>query len=125
MIWSTSIICHPLKRLEEYLTERGPDQARRMNLPAFIILDIDFPNAMQGVDILDKIKKLRQFSNIPVFIFTKNSDKAIVANCYVRGANGYFLKPTESAGFTHAVRTLTERWQQIIQRGFGYNYKAV
>lgn len=111
--------------VRDYLDARGPGQSPRMDAPSLIILDVDFPNAMEGLDLLDRLNKVKQFADIPKFIFTKNTDKAIVANCYVRGANGYFLKPPENVNFSNAVRMLTERWRHIIQKGFGYNYKAV
>jgi len=114
-----------LEAVEDYIAKRAHVHSFRMDLPSLIILDVDFPNASEGLELLNRINTARQFANIPVFIFTKNIDKDIVANCYVRGANGYFLKPNENINFLGAVKMLTERWQNIIQRGFGYNYKAV
>lgn len=96
-----------------------------MDTPSLVILDVDFPNALEGLDLLEKMSKMKNLREVPIFIFTNNDDKAIVANCYVRGANGYFLKPTEKTSLPKAVKMLNERWQNIIQRGFGYNYKAV
>lgn len=110
--------------VEEYFTARQFG-APHMDIPSLIILDVDFPNAMEGLDLLEKMSKMKNLKDVPIFIFTNNADKAIVANCYVRGANGYFLKPTENTSLPKAVKMLNERWQNIIQRGFGYNYKAV
>jgi len=110
--------------VDEYFTARQFG-APHMDIPSLIILDIDFPNALEGLDLLEKMSKMKNLKEVPIFIFTNNDDKAIVANCYVRGANGYFLKPTENSSLPKAVKMLNERWQNIIQRGFGYNYKAV
>lgn len=113
------------EEVEDYLTSPGNGNVSSLNLPALIILDIDFPESKEGLNILEKIQANRMFNDVPVFIFTNNTDKSIVANCYVRGANGYFLKPTPTHSFQKSVQMLAERWQNIIQRGFGYNYKAV
>lgn len=110
--------------VEEYFTARQFG-APHMDIPSLIILDVDFPNALEGLDLLEKMSKMKNLKDVPIFIFTNNADKAIVANCYVRGANGYFLKPTEYTSLPKAIKMLNERWQNIIQRGFGYNYKAV
>lgn len=110
--------------VDEYFTARQFG-APHMDIPSLIILDVDFPNALEGLDLLEKMSKMKNLKDVPIFIFTNNADKAIVANCYVRGANGYFLKPTENTSLPKAVKMLNERWQNIIQRGFGYNYKAV
>lgn len=113
------------KEVEEFLSHPANGRLSPLNLPALIILDVDFPESSKGLSILEKIQSTRSFKDVPVFIFTNNTDKSIVANCYVRGANGYFLKPTPTHSFQKSVQMLAERWQNIIQRGFGYNYKAV
>lgn len=114
-----------LEEVEQYLEKHAHGLAFRLDLPSLIILDVEFPDATHGLEVLKRINNIKLFVDIPVFIFTKNMDKDTVANCYVRGANGYFLKPKEHINFLGAIKTLTERWQTIIQRGFGYNYKAV
>ncbi len=114
-----------LDEVEDYLKKHAHGPAFRLNLPSLIILDVEFPDTIQGLEILKQINNIRHFADIPVFIFTNNFNKNTVANCYVRGANGYFLKPKEHINFLGAIKALSERWQTIIQRGFGYNYKAV
>lgn len=114
-----------MEAIEEFLAKRAHGNSFRLELPSLIILDVDFPNAAEGLELLKRINSIKQFADVPVFIFTNNIDKDIVANCYVRGANGYFLKPKENINFLNAVKVLTERWHNIVQRGFGYNYKAV
>lgn len=93
--------------------------------PTLIIIDIDFPSTDDGLAVLDAIAKSSLLGNIPLLIFTNNSDKAVIANCYVKGANGYYLKPTVDADITNALHALKLKWQRLSQRGFGYSYKAV
>jgi CheY-like chemotaxis protein len=111
--------------VQQYFEDRNQSHIARIDLPSLIILDVDFPDAQQGLDVLEKIQSTKSFQQIPIFIFTSNAEKSIVANCYVRGANGYFLKPDGANNFQKSVQMLADRWQNIIQRGFGYNYKAV
>jgi CheY-like chemotaxis protein len=111
--------------VERYFGNGNEGSARQIEIPSLIIMDVDFPEAKEGLAILERIQRTNAFQNIPTFVFTNNTDKSIVANCYVRGANGYFIKPREVSSFQKSVQMLADRWQNIIQRGFGYNYKAV
>lgn len=120
-------IQHLMSRADALAYLEGFDrmQVRHIDLPSLIILDINLPEAEDGIKLLDKISKIEKLKNIPLFVFTGNADKDIIASCYVRGANGYFLKPTENIQLQKVVKILSDRWQQLIQRGFGYSYKAV
>lgn len=111
--------------VEAFLADFSSGSGPKYDKPVFIILDIDFPDAKSGLSLLKKIKRNRHFAQTPVFVFTNNNDKNIIAQSYVNGANAYFLKPDSADGFSESLKMLTERWQQLIQRGFGYNYHAV
>lgn len=97
----------------------------RVPAPTLIIVDIDFPTSDDGLEVLDTINRSTHLSNIPLLVFTNNDDKDVVANCYVRGANGYYLKPSTEADFNNILHKLKARWQRLAPRSFGYSYKAV
>jgi len=120
-----------INRLEDedavsnYFLQRDPDQVTQFNHPSFVLVDVDFPNALKGMEIIKQFKAHPAFSHIPLFDFTKNTDKHIIAQCFVLGANGYYLKPTNHFTFNNSIKQLVDRWKNLSQSGFGYNYRAV
>ncbi len=111
--------------VQDFIAHCQSSRVRHLELPALILLDINQPEAKEGLKILEQIQRTDKLKHIPVFVVSDNSEKDVIAACYVRGANGYFLKPTEKIQLSRAVKILSDRWQQLIQRGFGYHYKAV
>lgn len=111
--------------LGNYLDDRAPSLGKQINLPSFIVIDVDFPNASTGLNIIRQFKSHNDFKDIPMFVFTKNNDKSIVAQCYVLGVSGYFLKPSNQFTFNTSLKQLMLRWNNLSQSGFGYNYRAV
>lgn len=117
---------HNREEFDSFLNQcRDAGSPFRVPCPVLIIVDIDFPTTQDGLEVLDEIKKTTQLSNVPLLIFTNNDDKTTVANCYVRGANGYYLKPSVDSDINNILNNLKSRWQRLSQRGFGYSYKAV
>ncbi|TVR38685.1 MAG: response regulator [Cryomorphaceae bacterium] len=114
-----------MSAVHDFISQCLSTRVRHLDLPSLILLDINLPDAKEGLKILEQIQRSDKLKQIPVFVLSDNSDKDVIAACYVRGANGYFLKPTEKIQLSRAVKILSDRWQQLIQRGFGYHYKAV
>lgn len=57
--------------------------------PDLILLDPDLPD-ISGVNL---IKALREWSNVPIIILSKNTDNDAVISCLNEGANDYVFKP--------------------------------
>jgi CheY-like chemotaxis protein len=61
-------------------------------LPDLAILDINTPR-MNGLEVLERIRSVKQFSYLPIVMFT-TSDSDIDRNRAMElGANGYVIKP--------------------------------
>ncbi len=63
----------------------------KLALPTAIVLDLILPDT-EGFALLKSIKGDKQINNIPVFIFTNYSDKAVKERCQNIGAEYYFIK---------------------------------
>jgi CheY-like chemotaxis protein len=63
-----------------------------ITLPSVILLDLNMP-LMNGYVFLEKIKAMRDFANIPVFIFTTSRSPQDKERTKKLGAEGFFSKP--------------------------------
>lgn len=71
------------------LLKSGPE-----NIPDILFLDLNMPRK-NGFDCLAEIKKNKEFSNLPVIIFSTSLDPNVVNNLYEMGAHFYLRKPGE------------------------------
>lgn len=63
----------------------------KLALPNAIVLDLILPG-MEGFELLKSIKTDNETNNIPIFIFTNYTDKAIKERCQNIGAEYYYIK---------------------------------
>ncbi|MCK5061466.1 response regulator transcription factor [Candidatus Parcubacteria bacterium] len=63
----------------------------KLALPSAIVLDLILPD-IEGFELLKLIKTDKETNNIPIFIFTNYTDKAIKERCQNIGAEYYFVK---------------------------------
>jgi CheY-like chemotaxis protein len=61
-------------------------------LPDFIFLDVNMP-LLGGRDCLIKIKSNKQFSDIPVIMYTTSTRQNDIRDFKELGATDYFIKP--------------------------------
>jgi CheY-like chemotaxis protein len=62
--------------------------------PDLILMDVMMPD-MNGLDVVQKIKALPQFANIPVIMVTGKSEKTIVTESLKAGAIDFVVKPLD------------------------------
>ena len=94
------------------LAETGAEGLRRagMDRPEFIILDLGLPD-IDGVQVL---KKLREWTHIPVLILSvRDAEKEIIA-CLDAGADDYLVKPFRTGELLARVRVAL-RHQPTVQ----------
>jgi len=72
----------------KYLRAQGQGQ-----LPKVILLDLRMPG-MSGQEVLSELKSDLHLKRIPVCIFSNADLETEICDCYERGANFYFKKPT-------------------------------
>ncbi len=93
--------------------ETGEEGVRRagMDRPELIILDLGLPD-MDGQSVL---KKIREWSGVPIIILSVRNSEQDVVNCLNSGADDYLTKPFRSGELLARVRTAL-RHQPTIQQ---------
>ena len=62
------------------------------NCPDLILLDINMPE-MDGFQVLEKMKQMERFTNIPVIFLTADNDPETETRCFATGAVDFVAKP--------------------------------
>jgi len=109
-------LLHIVKNGEEcldYLHRRGkysePDTAPR---PGILLLDIKMPK-MDGLTVLEHIRKDEKLRCLPVIILTTSKAEEDRLRGYELGVNAYIVKPVGFDNFSDAVRTISLFWQLV------------
>jgi CheY-like chemotaxis protein len=89
----------------DYLRERGRFADPPPGLPHLIFLDINLPR-VDGIEVLEHIKKDARLRSIPVIMLTSTDTQAEVDRCYRAGANSYVAKPVDIAELGEKLRRL-------------------
>jgi len=82
----------------------GIDKIRKQ-LPAAVICDVNMPR-MNGLEMLEKIRKEPQHANLPVVMLTSEGQPALVQRAKAAGARGWLVKPFKTDMLVAAVATL-------------------
>jgi CheY-like chemotaxis protein len=79
-----------------------------------ILLDINMPGGVNGVEVLRQLKADPLMRKIPVIMLSTTDDPREVARCYDLGCSVYITKPVDSVQFIEAIKRLG-LFLQIIQ----------
>jgi CheY-like chemotaxis protein len=78
----------------EQLLQQLQEEISECALPDLIILDINMPR-MDGIEVLQKIKRNRQVDFIPVFMYSTSNCIEQMKKCYQLGAQLFVTKGNE------------------------------
>jgi len=94
----------------DYLYRRDrfskPEQSPR---PHLILLDLRLPK-VDGLEVLDNIKKDPDLSIIPVVILTTSAAEADMIRAYKSHVNSYLVKPIDFLQFMELMKNLGYYW---------------
>jgi CheY-like chemotaxis protein len=77
--------------------------------PGLILLDINMPK-MNGLELLEILKKDKDLKAIPVVILTTSKEEQDKYESYLLGVAGYMIKPVDYLQFVEVVRTIHLYW---------------
>ena len=84
--------------------------------PEVILLDLKLPK-MDGLEVLERLRKDPRTSSVPVVILTSSSEEEDMMHSYRLGANSYVRKPVSFAQFTERLQQLQVYWLLINENG--------
>jgi CheY-like chemotaxis protein len=74
--------------------------------PLLVLLDINMPGEINGVDALRLLKSDPLLRALPVIMLTTTDDPREIARCYDLGCSAYVTKPIDPAVFVEAIRRI-------------------
>jgi len=87
----------------QYLNNRKTNKLNNNNY--LLLLDIRMPK-INGIEVLQKMKKDQKLSNIPVIIITTTDDPKEIDLCNKLGCVDYIVKPVDHEKFSKAILSL-------------------
>ena len=96
----------------EFLKKQG--QYAGSQAPHLILLDINMPR-LNGIEVLDFIKKDETLRKIPVVMLTTSSSESDIAECYEKSANCFITKPLDFGRFLNVVHSIETFWFNVAQ----------
>ena len=83
------------------------EEAQRLR-PALILLDMDMPR-LDGLGVLETLRKRLLGRSVPVIVVTAHDDPAIESRCIELGAEDYITKPIKPASLVARTRAVLRR----------------
>jgi CheY-like chemotaxis protein len=96
----------------EFLRYQGKYNTREKIKPVVVLLDLKMPR-MDGIEVLEKLRKDSDLKMIPVVIFTSSKEENDLIKSYLLGVNAYVVKPIDCNQFATAVRQIGIFWAMI------------
>jgi len=87
----------------EYLENSYP------KVPSIIIMDINMPR-MNGLELLEVIKKDSRFKRIPVIVLTTSKEEQDRYRSFDLSVAGYMVKPVDFNNFLDVMTKIKEYW---------------
>lgn len=81
-------------------------------IPVVILLDLNLPK-VNGLEVLEIIKKHPDFRTIPVVVLTTSSESIDVKTAYQLGANSYIIKPVNFDKFIEVAKQIELYWSVL------------
>jgi two-component system response regulator len=99
----------------EFIFCEGAHAARKIeDPPKVILLDLKLPK-VDGLEVLQRIKRDPRTQHIPVVVLTSSKEQSDVVESYRLGVNSYIVKPVNFEQFAAAVQDLGMYWLLLNQ----------
>lgn len=77
--------------------------------PALILLDLKLPK-VNGLEVLERLKKHESFKKIPVVMLTTSAEDRDIQTAYALGVNSYIIKPVSFDKFMEVAEKIEVYW---------------
>jgi CheY-like chemotaxis protein len=104
-IGNSLIVLEEGARALDYMFRRGEFAAREGADP-LILLDINMPGSVNGMEVLRQVKADPQTRKTPIIMLSNSNDSREVSMCYEMGCSMYIAKPADPLQFIEAIRLL-------------------
>jgi len=74
-----------------------------------VLLDLNMP-AMDGFEVLERLRRMPRGELVPVVVFTTSSDQVHVERAFASGANAFLIKPSTLKETTELMSALVTFW---------------
>ena len=95
-----------------FVFRTGPYATRTTPNPRLMLLDLHMPK-IDGLDVLERIKKDDRTRSIPVVIMSSSDQDSDMQHSYARFANSYIVKPVDFREFTDQVSSIGQYWMKV------------
>lgn len=83
--------------------------------PALVLLDTEMPQ-VDGLDVLRQIRREAEGKHLPVLMISVDAQFEQMAACFKAGANGFLIKPFDTANLYRQVRNaIAQRGVDLLQ----------
>ncbi len=96
---------HDGARALDYIFRRG-EFAGRVGAESLVLLDINMPGSVNGVEVLRQVKANPATRKTPIIMLSTTDDPREVALCYELGCSVYITKPVDPLQFIEAIKRL-------------------
>lgn len=100
------VIIHRGDEALDFVYRRGVHADRPGNGDILLLLDINMPGGLSGLDVLREIKSEDATRQIPVIMLTTTDNPREINLCYELGCSVYITKPIDPGRFMEAVTRL-------------------
>ena len=105
-ISNTIKIVHSAGEALDFVFGRGADRAQSAAADLLMLLDINMPGGLNGLDVLREVKSNAATRRIPVIMLTTTDDPKEVNLCYELGCSVYITKPVAPIAFIESINRL-------------------
>lgn len=96
---------HDGARALDYIFRRG-EFAQRIGAEALVLLDINMPGSVNGIEVLRQVKAHPATRKTPIIMLSTTDDPREVSLCYELGCSVYITKPVDPLQFIEAIKRL-------------------
>jgi CheY-like chemotaxis protein len=90
----------------DFLFAQGTFSERTIDGPLLVLLDINMPGELDGIEVLRQLKADPLKRKIPVIMLTTTDDPREVERCYQLGCSVYITKPVDPGKFVESIHRL-------------------